>query len=109
MTARESEEALLLLGTDDDGPHISTSAEVSSTVKQRLYVSHFLSTWNPRVFEFGAALYLADIFPNTLLPMSIYAFTRGAAAVLFSPAVGRYIDTRDRLQVARLSIGKFTS
>jgi hypothetical protein len=106
--AREPEEAPLLANPDGNGPHTSTTpGEVPSSVKQRLYVSHFLSTWNSRVFEFGAVLYLADVFPNTLLPMSVYAFTRGAAAILFSPAVGRYIDTRDRLHVARLSIGKF--
>ncbi|KAJ3979583.1 hypothetical protein F5890DRAFT_908922 [Lentinula detonsa] len=42
-------------------------------VKISLYISHFLSTWNSRVFEFGAVLYLATIYPGTLLPMSIYA------------------------------------
>lgn len=74
------------------------------SVKIRLYLSHFLSTWNSRVFEFGAVLYLATIFPNTLLPMSIYAVARAASAIMFSPAVGRYIDTKDRLHVVRLSI-----
>ena len=74
-------------------------------VARRLYVSHFLSTWNSRVFEFGAVLYLATIFPGTLMPMSVYAFTRGLAAIMFAPAVGQYIDGGDRLQVVRLSIG----
>lgn len=50
-------------------------------------------------------LYLASIFPNTLLPMSVYALARGASAILFSQAVGWYIDTRDRLRVVRVSIG----
>ncbi|KAF2188549.1 iron-regulated transporter [Zopfia rhizophila CBS 207.26] len=103
-TARELEEAPLLGGTDDNGSQTSTLPEVSFGIKQRLYVSHFLSTWNSRVFEFGAVLYLAAVFPNTLLPMSVYAFTRGAAAILLSPAVGRYIDMGNRLQVVRLSI-----
>lgn len=77
---------------------------VSAHIARRLYLSHFLSTWNSRVFEFGAVLYLATIFPGTLLPMSVYAFTRGFAAVLFAPAVGYYIDTSNRLQVVRMSI-----
>ncbi|KAF2017482.1 iron-regulated transporter [Aaosphaeria arxii CBS 175.79] len=77
---------------------------VPSSIKKRLYISHFLSTWNSRVFEFGAVLYLASIFPNSLRPMSIYAFTRGIASILLSPAVGRYIDTANRLQVVRSSI-----
>lgn len=71
----------------------------------RLYISHFLSTWNSRVFEFGAVLYLASIYPGTLLPMSVYALSRGVAAILLAPAVGNYIDTGNRLQVVRVSIG----
>ncbi|KAF2101061.1 hypothetical protein NA57DRAFT_36305 [Rhizodiscina lignyota] len=92
----------------DDGTPGSHSEDrtgnPSGSVKLRLYLSHFLSTWNSRVFEFGAVLYLASIFPSTLLPMSVYAVARAASAILFSPAVGRYIDTKDRLHVVRLSI-----
>ncbi len=74
-------------------------------IARRLYLSHFLSTWNSRVFEFGAVLYLAAVFPETLLPMSVYAFTRALSAIIFAPAVGQYIDTGNRLQVVRVSIG----
>lgn len=77
---------------------------VPTSITRRLYVSHFLSIWNSRVFEFGAVLYLATIFPSTLLPMSAYAFTRGLSALVFAPAVGQYIDTGDRLKVVRTSI-----
>lgn len=79
---------------------------VPASIARRLYISHFLSTWNSRVFEFGAVLYLATIFPGTLMPMSVYALVRGLAAILFAPAVGFYIDTGNRLQVVRVSIGK---
>jgi iron-regulated transporter 1 len=87
--------------TEDTAP-----VSVSTGLKTRLYVSHFLSTWNSRVFEFGAVLYLAAIYPGTLLPMSVYALSRGLAAILFAPAVGQYIDRANRLTVVRLSIGK---
>ncbi|KFY28471.1 hypothetical protein V491_00447 [Pseudogymnoascus sp. VKM F-3775] len=71
-----------------DGPRDgSRGSQVPPRVTNRLYISHFLSTWNSRVFEFGAALYLASIFPGTLLPMSVYALTRGASAIVFSPAI----------------------
>lgn len=87
---------------------VAASHQVSRAVARRLYMSHFLSTWNSRVFEFGAVLYLATIYPGTLLPMSVYAFTRGAAAIFLAPVVGQYIDTGDRLQVVRISIGSST-
>ncbi|ETN43452.1 uncharacterized protein HMPREF1541_02611 [Cyphellophora europaea CBS 101466] len=82
---------------------VDISVALTATAR-RLYVSHFLSTWNTRVFEFGAVLYLAAIFPGTLLPMSTYALCRGLSAVVLSPAVGRYIDSGERLHVVRTSI-----
>jgi iron-regulated transporter 1 len=97
---------------DDRTPLLDNSAEpqpqdqVPVQIARRLYVSHFLSTWNSRVFEFGAVLYLATIFPRTLLPMSVYALIRGLSAIVFAPAVGRYVDTGNRLQVVRVSIGE---
>lgn len=69
-----------------------------------LYISHFLSMWNSRGFEFGAVLFLASIYPGTLLPLSIYALVRALAAILFSPKIGTYIDKAHRLHVVRLSI-----
>ncbi|KAL9136262.1 MAG: hypothetical protein Q9175_002542, partial [Cornicularia normoerica] len=73
-------------------------------IKRRLYVSHFLSTWNSRVFEFGAVLFLARIFPGTLLPSSIYALVRAASAIGFASLVGQFVDRGDRLKVVRFSI-----
>ncbi|KAK6811614.1 hypothetical protein RU639_012506 [Aspergillus parasiticus] len=89
-------------------PHSQHEHPIASTPPRRLvrhlYISHFLSTWNSRVFEFGAVLYLASIYPGTLLPMSVYALSRGVAAILLAPAVGHYIDTGNRLLVVRVSI-----
>lgn len=77
----------------------------------RLYMSHFLSTWNSRLFEFGAALFLADIFPSSLLPLSVYALVRSSAVVLGAQLVGnlvdqaaKSVDKRGRLEVVRASI-----
>ncbi|KAH0589696.1 hypothetical protein H2248_005419 [Termitomyces sp. 'cryptogamus'] len=69
-----------------------------------LYISHFLSTWNSRLFEFGAILFVTSIYTGTLLPTSAYALIRTAAAILFSPSIGKYIDSGNRLRVVRQSI-----
>lgn len=74
------------------------------SISRSLYVSHFISTWNSRGFEFGAVLFLARIYPGTLLPVSIYALCRSLAAIIFSSAIGNYIDRSNRLQVVRVSI-----
>lgn len=105
-----------LLHADSNADSPSTSQrgndlrdEFPKKLANRLYLSHFLSTWNSRVFEFGAVLYLATIYPGTLLPMSVYALSRGLAAIVFAPAVGHYIDVENRLKVVRVSIGEFIS
>ena len=89
-------------------PLISSPSHIhhhlAKNVTLRLYLSHFLSTWNSRVFEFGAPLFIANLYPNTLLPGSLYALVRGFSALLYSPRVGRYVDSGDRLRVVRVSI-----
>ncbi|KAF1954645.1 hypothetical protein CC80DRAFT_493767 [Byssothecium circinans] len=83
----------------EDGPALSTRS-----VLLKLYVSHTLSTWNARSFEFGAVIFLAAIFPGTLFYASCYALFRSAAATLFSSYIGRQVDTRERLWIVRQSI-----
>lgn len=93
---------------DERAPLLPKSSDFEGQAPRRLayrlYLSHTLSTWNSRVFEFGAVLYLATIYPGTLTAMSVYAFARGICAVVFASAVGLYIDTGNRLQVVRVSI-----
>ncbi|WPH01846.1 Hypothetical protein R9X50_00470000 [Acrodontium crateriforme] len=73
-------------------------------IGRRLYTSHLLSTWNSRLFEFGAVLFLASIFQGTLLPMSVYALVRSGAAILFAQSIGSWIDSGNRLTILRTSI-----
>ncbi|KAL4901580.1 hypothetical protein BDW74DRAFT_159745 [Aspergillus multicolor] len=86
-------------------PPSSPQAQPSSNrVLLRLYTSHFLSTWNSRMFEFGAVVFLASIFPGTLLYASVYALVRSLFAVLFSSWLGSLVDRVDRLSAIRHSI-----
>ncbi|PHH61689.1 hypothetical protein CDD81_8034 [Ophiocordyceps australis] len=85
-------------------PAWALAQHVAPAIARRLYLSHFLSMWNSRVFEFGAVLYLAALFPGTLLPVSTYALMRGLSAVVFASAVGEHVDHGQRLHVARGSI-----
>jgi len=83
---------------------ISSNNGPLDDMTRRLYISHFFSTWNFRGFEFGAVLFLASIYPGTLLQISIYALVRAISPILFAPAIGRYIDSGERLKVIRFSI-----
>lgn len=99
---------LLNIPTEPREPQASIEAvrahPISRSLTTRLFISHFLSTWNSRLFEMGAVLFIAAIFPDTLRPMSIYALVRSGAAMVLSPAVGLWIDTGDRLNIVRVSI-----
>lgn len=75
----------------------------------RLYISHALSTWNSRMFEFGAFLFLATVFPGTLLFASIYALARSLAVFLLLSWLGGLMDRSDRLEAIRYSIGEHNS
>lgn len=89
---------------DMDPPPIQYRDVVPRSLEIRLYVSHFLSTWNSRLFEFAAVLFLASIFPDTLLPMSVYALVRSGAAIASGQSIGSLIDRGNRLAVVRASI-----
>lgn len=83
---------------------IETPIRASKPVLVRLYISHSLSTWNSRMFEFGAVLFLASIFPGTLLYASVYALVRSLSAVLLSSWLGSMVDRSNRLKAIRQSI-----
>ncbi|KAK9450666.1 Ferroporti-1 [Limtongia smithiae] len=77
---------------------------VDANVLVRIYTSHFLSAFNSRIFEYSAVLFLAAIFPGTLLPSSVYALFRAIAAITLAPTVGKQVDVTNRLVVVRRSI-----
>ncbi|KAK3333419.1 Ferroporti-1 [Cercophora scortea] len=71
---------------EDDGN------EIKKGLLWRLYVSHFLSTWNMRSYEFTVILLFVKAYPNTLLPTSIRGILTNGATLLLSPAIGRWVD-----------------
>ncbi|KAI4234033.1 MAG: hypothetical protein LQ349_004039 [Xanthoria aureola] len=83
---------------------VRTGSSDSTTITIRLYLSHFLSTWNSRMFEFAAFLFLAAVFPGTLLFASIYALARSCAVFLLSSSIGSLMDRTNRLVTIRHSI-----
>jgi len=85
-------------------------AESESSVPQNrwslalFYTSHFLFTWNDRVWEFASVILLISAYPQTLLPSSVFGLTSTAAAIVFSPAVGRWFDNTPRLRSVRTAV-----
>lgn len=89
----------------DDEPNVTRlGTSVPKSIALRLYTSHFLSTWNSRLFEFGAALFLTSVFPGTLLPVSVYSLVRNAGYIMFAQPLGNWINEGNRLNIIRTSI-----
>lgn len=68
------------------------------------YTSHFLFAWNDRVWEFASVILLIAAYPQTLLPSSVFGLVSTAAAIVFSPAVGRWFDNTPRLRSVRTAV-----
>ena len=114
MSATEEDVPFLQEDPESPPPYTSVATHDAPTtenyivreehLKLRLYISHFLSTWNSRTFEFATLLIVARLFQETLLPVSIYALFRAGSAICFAPFIGRYVDSGNRLKVVRVSI-----
>jgi solute carrier family 40 (iron-regulated transporter), member 1 len=89
-------------------PSLESQEANTRSVLVRLYLSHFLSTWSSRMFQFGAVLFLVPIFPGTLLYTSVYALARSLSVTLLASWLGSSIDRLNRLSVLRYSIGMGT-
>lgn len=60
------------------------------------------------MFEFGAVVFLASIFPGTLLYASVYALVRSLFAVILSSWLGATVDRLNRLPAIRHSISAYS-
>ena len=70
-----------------------------------LFVNLFAnSSWGLRTAEFAIYLFLVTLFPDTLLPASIYGFITTGVAILLSGWAGRLVDEYHNLSVVRASI-----
>jgi len=103
-------------GVNDTAPTIMDSAPVileTTTLTEAephewslvlFYTSHFLFTWNDRVWEFASVILLIAAYPLTLLPSSVFGLSSTASAIIFGPAVGRWFDNTARLKSIRVAI-----
>ncbi|KAE8385125.1 Ferroporti-1 [Aspergillus alliaceus] len=101
--SRDEAEPFLPQPSSSEEP-LEAPTRASKPVLVRLYISHSLSAWNSRMFEFGAVLFLASIYQGTLLYASVYAMVRSLSAVLLSSWLGSAMDRSNRVKAIRQSI-----
>ncbi|KAK7757786.1 hypothetical protein SLS62_000164 [Diatrype stigma] len=71
---------------------IQPSSGLTRSQAWNLYVSHALSTWNARGYEFAAILFTAAAFPDTLVAAAARMIIIYFAMILFSSSIGRWVD-----------------
>lgn len=69
------------------------------------YVSHFLSRWGSRMWEFGVGLFMIAIWPDSLLLTSVYGLVEDLAVASLGVSVGKWVDTTPRLKAVQISLG----
>ncbi|KAK8464708.1 hypothetical protein PHAVU_010G062300 [Phaseolus vulgaris] len=67
-----------------------------------LYIGHFLARWGTRMWEFSVALYMINIWPESLLYAAIYGASDSASIAVFGPIIGRWVDKLSCLKVLQL-------
>ncbi len=70
----------------------STRSSVPGRALAALYVSHGLSAWGQRMWEFDIGLVLLQLQPGSLRLVSIFGLADGGLQGLLGGTVGAYID-----------------
>nr|XP_039252339.1 solute carrier family 40 member 1-like [Styela clava] len=69
-----------------------------------IYVSHFLSAWGDRMWNFAVAIFLMDLASESLLLPAVFGLTLSGSVLMFGPLVGEWIDRSPRLRAAQTSL-----
>ncbi|GLE11756.1 hypothetical protein PINS_up024395 [Pythium insidiosum] len=78
--------------------------EKPSRIRMYLYVSHFLSSWGDRMWQFAIPILFMEVFVDTLLPSAMFSLVMYTACIFTIPSVGRLIDRTNRWTVVKYSI-----
>lgn len=70
----------------------------------KLYLSHALTSWVDRSFEFASYLLISKIYTSSLLQSSIYGLTTTLAALILSNQIGNWINILSRLNTYRTTL-----
>ncbi|KAF9080388.1 hypothetical protein BGX23_002233 [Mortierella sp. AD031] len=72
--------------------------------RHKLYLSHLLTSWVDRSFEFASYLLIAKVYTTSLLQSSVYGLTTTLAALVLSNRIGNWINILSRLNTYRITL-----
>ena len=69
-----------------------------------IYLSHLVSTFGDRMWQFAIPIIFMEIWPNTLFPCSLFLFVNNLAQFILMPTVGAWSDRHQRRLVMRTAL-----
>ncbi|KAI1352279.1 Ferroportin1-domain-containing protein [Xylaria sp. FL0043] len=95
----ESEDETIALGDENGDAQEYVRPGLTRAQAFNLYLSHALSTWNARGYEFAAILFTAAAYPDTLVAAALRMIIIYTAMILLSSSVGHWVErSPDRLR-----------
>ncbi|KAJ8898938.1 hypothetical protein K2173_008433 [Erythroxylum novogranatense] len=67
-----------------------------------LYIGHFMARWDARMWEFSVALYMINLWPDSLILAAIYGAIESASTAFLGPLIGQWVERLNYLKVLRL-------
>uniref|UniRef100_A0A3Q4HPJ6 Solute carrier family 40 member n=1 Tax=Neolamprologus brichardi TaxID=32507 RepID=A0A3Q4HPJ6_NEOBR len=69
-----------------------------------IYMGHALSTWGDRMWNFAVAVFLVELYGNSLLLTAVYGLVVAGSVLLLGAIIGDWVDKNPRLKVAQTSL-----
>ncbi|KAM6985553.1 solute carrier family 40 member 1 [Aplochiton taeniatus] len=67
-------------------------------------MGHALSTWGDRMWNFAVAIFLVELYGNSLLLTAVYGLVVAGSVLLLGAIIGNWVDKNHRLKVAQTSL-----
>jgi solute carrier family 40 (iron-regulated transporter), member 1 len=96
-----------LLSSDEDkkvSENLGSQESHAGTSSVLMCCVYFFAAWGDRMWEFSSVVFLLNLFPDTLLPPSLFGLIETIAGILGSSSIGAFIDRSNRLTAVRASI-----
>lgn len=92
---------------DNSGPKKTCCESVRdffTSAKFLIYMGHALSTWGDRMWNFAVAVFLVELYGNSLLLTAVYGLVVAGSVLLLGAIIGDWVDRNPRLKVAQTSL-----
>uniref|UniRef100_A0A669EQK1 Solute carrier family 40 member n=1 Tax=Oreochromis niloticus TaxID=8128 RepID=A0A669EQK1_ORENI len=86
------------------GSSRKSTRDFFTSAKFLIYMGHALSTWGDRMWNFAVAVFLVELYGNSLLLTAVYGLVVAGSVLLLGAIIGDWVDKNPRLKVAQTSL-----